>query len=161
MAKRSSSLVMGNQSSRVINRFDEINTRARNIFKSAKKLGLTQNITELKRKAIDIAISEKGVLDYDKDHYLADYSRRVQLLVGNRFFNSKCESMGLSPFSAATHLVFLGSKKLKEILIDDILEYGVPQFDYYPDWSNPIFEESDLIKRYTAIAQITSSTQVE
>lgn len=145
---------MGSQSSRVINRFDEINTRARNIFKSAKKLGLTQNITELKRKAIEIAVAEKGVLDYDMDRYLADYVRRVKLLQGSSTFNQKCKTMGLNSFSAATHLVFQGSKKIKEILIDNILEYGFPQFEYYPDWNTPIFPEDDLHKRYTAIAQI-------
>ncbi len=150
---------MGNHSSRVINRFDEINIRARNIFKKAKKLGLIQNITEFKRKAIDIAVKEKGALDYDMDRYLAVFVRRVKLLQGYSTFNQKCKSMGLNPFCAATHLVFLGSKKIKEVLIDDILVYGVPQFEYYPDWNTPIFPEEDLHKRYTAIGQITNGQE--
>lgn len=43
-----------------------------------------------------------------------------------------------------THVVMLGSTRLKDVLVDDVLNHGGIRLTHYPDWDKPLFNREEL-----------------
>ena len=122
-------------------------TRSLNLFKKYNDSDVLDiDIVELKQKCLEKAIREKLTRDYGKDAFLRDFAKRVKLLKENSHFKEWCQAQGVDPYPAATHAVHLGVQKVREVVYDDIIDYGQPQLDFYPEWINPLFEEANLFK---------------
>lgn len=122
-------------------------TRSLNLFKKYNDADvLNIGIVELKQKCLEKAIREKSTRDYGKDAFLRDYAKRVKLLTENNHFFKWCQTQGVDPYPAATHVVHLGVQKVREVVYDDIVDYGQPQLEFYPEWRTPLFEEKNLLR---------------
>lgn len=105
------------------------------------------DIVALKQKCLQKAINEKGTRDYGRDSFLRDYAKRVRMLLDSVYFDKWCEEHQVDVFSAATHVVHLGVMKVRQVIYDDVLEFGQPQLDFYPEWRMPLYSKEDLLGR--------------
>ena len=123
--------------SRVSNKFLDILKRYRELYQKA----WCDKSTATKYKALDNAIIEKSTEIYTRDVFYQEFARRVDLLLDSKHF---CDAVkGLEPYNVATHIVVLGDKELKRIL----LEGGYKELKPFPEWGEPILKK-DVLKSY-------------
>lgn len=129
--------------------FKTIIDKSLNLFKKYNDLDLLGDvdIVTLKQKCLQKAINVKVTRDYGRDLFLRDYAKRVKMLLDNTYFDKWCEEHQVDVFAAATHVVHLGVMKVRQVIYDDILEYGQPQLEFYPEWQVPLFSKEDLLNR--------------
>lgn len=124
--------------SRSVNHFDAITRRYRDLYKKC----WYSHTTDVKKKALERAISEKATATYTRDVFLQEFARRVDLLLDSRHF---CEAVKglippLDPYAVATHIVVLGWKELEHVL----LHGGYKDLRPYEEWKDPILTMEDL-----------------
>lgn len=133
--------------------FTVINEKSFNLFKKyndADIFGTIEgqvDIVRLKQNCLEKAIRLKETQGYGRDAFLKDYAKRVALLMDSRAFQEWCKEKGVSTFSAATHVVHLGVLATRRAIFDDIIEFGSPQLEFYPEWNTPLFGEAELLGR--------------
>jgi hypothetical protein len=108
----------------------KIRSKAVNIFRTQldKSVGT-------KRLAVERAISKIADLDYARGRFLSEFKQNVDLLLDSKRFERDCLQHNLTPFNAATHIVFDGSSK-----IELVLKNGV-----YPTYSTQLLELTEPI----------------
>ncbi len=127
--------------SRVSKTFLDILKRYRALYQRS----WSDKTTATKTKALERAITEKSTEIYTRDVFLQEFARRVDLLLDSKHF---CDAVNglippLEPYNVATHIVVLGDKELKRIL----LEGGYKELKPFPEWGEPILEK-DVLKSY-------------
>ena len=133
-AKRSNS----GSRSRVPNTFLDILKRYRELYKRS----WSDKSTATKTKALEHAITDKSTDIYTRDVFLQEFARRVDLLLDSKHFYDAVKDLipPLDPYNVATHIVVLGDKELKRIL----LEGGYKELKPFPEWGTPILERKVL-----------------
>ena len=126
---------------RVPNTFNDILKRYRALYKRA----WCDKSTAIKYKALDNAIIEKSTEIYTEDVFYQEFARRVDVLLDSTHFCDAVKNLipPLDPYNVATHIVVLGDKELKRIL----LEEGYKELKPFPEWEKPILEK-DVLKSY-------------
>lgn len=127
--------------SRVTNTFLDILKRYRELYQRS----WSDKTTATKTKALERAITEKSTDIYTRDVFLQEFARRVDLLLDSKHFCDAVKGLipPLEPYNVATHIVVLGDKELKRIL----LEGGYKELKPFPEWGEPILEK-DVLKSY-------------
>lgn len=127
--------------------YRSIISKSLNLFKKYNDSDVLDiDIVHLKQKCLEKAIRDKSTRDYGKDAFLRDYAKRVKLLMENSHFIKWCQTQGVDPYPAATHVVHLGVQKVREVVYDDIIDHGQPQLEFYPEWAQPLFKQEDLLR---------------
>lgn len=135
------SLNMGSKRSRVINQFDAIMARARNLY---KKSWIDRGIGA-KQKSLKKAIEEGDTLDYTRDVFYREFAHRVDILLDSCFFKTKCQNAGYIPFNAATHIVMMyGKKGIESLIIDRNYDGEESVFKPFAEWREPILTREEL-----------------
>lgn len=124
--------------SRVSNKFLDILKRYRELYQKA----WCDKSTATKYKALDNAIIEKSTEIYTRDVFYQEFARRVDVLLDSKHFCDAVKGLipPLDPYNVATHIVVLGDKELKRIL----LEGGYKNLNPFPEWKEPILKKDDL-----------------
>lgn len=121
-----------------VNLFDAITRRYRTLY--AKCWAIRS--TDVKKQALERAITEKTTASYTRDVFLQEFARRVDLLLDSNHF---CEAVKnlvppLDPYNVATHIVVLGWKELENVLLNG----GYKNLKPYEEWKTPIIPKEDL-----------------
>lgn len=124
--------------SRVTNTFLDILKRYRELYQRS----WSDKSTATKYKALKNAIIEKSTEIYTEDVFYQEFARRVDVLLDSTHFCDAVKNLipPLDPYNVATHIVVLGDKELKRIL----LEGGYKNLNPFPEWKEPIIEKDDL-----------------
>ena len=127
--------------SRVTNTFLDILKRYRELYQRS----WSDKSTATKNKALKNAIIEKSTEIYTEDVFYQEFARRVDVLLDSKHFCDAVKNLipPLDPYNVATHIVVLGDKELKRIL----LEGGYKELKPFPEWGEPILEK-DVLKSY-------------
>lgn len=133
-AKRSNS----GSRSRVPNTFLDILKRYRELYQRS----WCNKSTDTKNKALKRAITERATEIYTRDVFLQEFARRVDVLLDSKHFCDAVKGLipPLDPYNVATHIVVLGDKELKRIL----LEGGYKDLKPFPEWKEPILKKEVL-----------------
>jgi len=124
--------------SRVTNTFLDILKRYRELYQRS----WSDKSTATKFRALKRAIIEKSTEIYTRDVFYQEFARRVDVLLDSTHFCDAVKNLipPLDPYNVATHIVVLGDKELKRIL----LEGGYKNLNPFPEWKEPIIEKDDL-----------------
>lgn len=127
--------------SRVSNTFLDILKRYRELYQRS----WSDKSTATKTRALERAIIEKSTEIYTRDVFYQEFARRVDVLLDSKHFCDAVKGLipPLDPYNVATHIVVLGDKELKRIL----LEGGYKELKPFPEWEKPILEK-DVLKSY-------------
>jgi hypothetical protein len=89
----------------------KIRSKAANIFKTQidKSVGT-------KKLAVNKAISRIISGDYTRERFLSEFKKNVDMLLDSKRFEKDCKEYNLTPFNAATHVVFDGASKIELVL---------------------------------------------
>ena len=125
--------------SRVTNTFLDILKRYRELYQRS----WSDKTTATKTKALERAITEKSTDIYTRDVFYQEFARRVDVLLDSKHFCDAVKNLipSLEPYNVATHIVVLGDKELKRIL----LEGGYKELKPFPEWGEPILEKTVLM----------------
>lgn len=124
--------------------FNQITSQYRKYLEVEKELHMHKDMYETKEYCKRKAIEKKKTSTYDEDAFLADVRPRVELLTNAPHFQDWCKRKNLDAYNAATHVVMLGSTRLKDVLVDDVLNHGGIRLTHYPDWDKPLFTREEL-----------------
>lgn len=121
-----------------VNLFDSITRRYRTLY--AKSWAVRS--TEVKKLALERAITEKATAGYTKDVFLQEFARRVDLLLDSTHFCQAVKGLipPLDPYCVATHIVVLGWKELENVLLNG----GYKDLKPYAEWQEPIITKEEL-----------------
>ena len=127
--------------SRVTNTFLEILKRYRELYQRS----WSDKSTATKTRALERAITEKSTEIYTEDVFYQEFARRVDVLLDSKHFCDAVKGLipPLDPYNVATHIVVLGDKELKRIL----LEGGYKELKPFPEWGEPILKK-DVLNSY-------------
>ena len=127
--------------SRVSNTFLDILKRYRELYHRS----WSDKSTATKFKALKRAITERATEIYTEDVFYQEFARRVDVLLDSTHFCDAVKNLipPLDPYNVATHIVVLGDKELKRIL----LEGGYKELKPFPEWGKPILEKK-VLKSY-------------
>ena len=89
----------------------KIRSKAANIFRSQ-----IDKSVATKKLAVDTAISRITSGDYTRERFLSEFKANVDLLLDSKRFERDCKFHNLTPFNAATHIVFDGTSKIELVL---------------------------------------------
>jgi spore germination protein GerM len=126
-------------------------SKAVNIFRNQ----LDKSI-ETKRQCLDRALNKTISGAYTKSRFLSEFKTKVDNLLDSRRFEKDCKKRNLSPFNAATHIVFDGASKVELVRKNGLYE---EYFDRLTELVDPIFTESELEKASTVKSAETKQAE--
>lgn len=89
----------------------KIRSKSVNIFKSQ----IDKSVTT-KRLAVKTAMNRIISGDYTENQFFAEFKKNVDMLLDSKRFENDCKEYNLTPFNAATHVVFDGASKIELVL---------------------------------------------
>ena len=120
----------------------KIRSKAANIFRSQ----LNKSVST-KKMAVETAISKIIAGDYTRERFLSEFKLNVDLLLDSRRFERECIQYNLTPYNAATHIVFDGTSKMEAVLKNGI-------YPTYPTQLRELIEPIYTLEELEAVSEV-------
>lgn len=127
---------------RVESPYLKIRSKAANLFRSQ-----IEKSVNIKRLAVETAISKIIAGEYTRERFLSEFKLNVDLLLDSRRFERECIHYNLTPFNAATHIVFDGTSKMEAVLKNGI-------YPTYPTQLRELIEPIYTLEELEAVSEV-------